>query len=63
MNEEELNRIIRDVINNDMDISNTLTSWMRNYTLYSDNYFMWDIQGKEQEPITPTKTIDKHKMI
>lgn len=61
---EELTRIIRDVINNDMDISeHTLTSWMRNYTLYGDNYFTWDIQGEEKEPITPTKTIDKHTMI
>ncbi len=62
MNEEEMNRILRDLFEKRMSFKeSTSSSWARNYELYSNNYFIWDIQGKE--PIIPTKTINKHKMI
>jgi hypothetical protein len=60
MEMRETNRVIRDLFENRLSFNESMLSWARNYQAYSNNYFIWDIQGKE--PITPTKTINKHKM-
>ena len=62
MNEEEINRIVRDLFNNNMTLEESINHFARDYFIYGTFPNNLTVLKDEKEPIIPTKNIDKHTM-